>query len=417
MKPYWSRGGAGLLYCLFLIILLVNLASAASRGRSAAKKSPAPELRSRSSPLGRSGLDHFYNMEYDRAIHDFELDVQQHPDDPFAANHLLSAVVFKELYRVGALDTELYANQSFLSARQAEVDPKVRQWIRELTDNALVLSERRLQANPKDADALYARGATRATRALTTGLMDRSWFPALRSALGARHDHERVLDLDPDYSDAKMVVGVDSYVVGSVSFPVKVAASMVGISGSKQKGIQYLYEAAEGGGEASVDAKIALSLFLRREQRYAAAIKLVGEMMSAYPKNFLFALEYANLLAAAGHGPESIAAYRKLLANGRQGVYPDPRLGQAAWALGEALRGQNDFPGAVQAYESVASFPHPEPELLERANLAAGQMYDLLQHRDLAIRKYEQVIATAADSPRAALARKYLKQPYQLPKG
>jgi hypothetical protein len=396
---------------------LVNLVSAASRGRYAAKKSVAPEFRSRSSPLGRSGLDHFYNMEYDRAIHDFELDAQQHLDDPFAANHLLSAVVFKELYRVGALDTELYANQSFLSARQADVDPKVRQRIRELTDNALALAERRLQANPKDADALYARGATRATRALTTGLMDRAWFPALRSALGARRDHEHVLELDPDYSDAKMVVGVDSYVVGSVSFPVKVAASMVGISGSKQKGIQYLYEAAEGGGEASVDAKIALSLFLRREQRYAGAIKLVGEMMSAYPRNFLFALEYANLLAAAGHGPESIAAYRKLLANGRQGVYPDPRLGQAAWELGEALRGQNDFPGALQAYESVGGFAHPEPELLDRANLAAGQMYDVLQRRELAIRKYEQVIAAAADSPRAALARKYLKQPYQLPKG
>jgi hypothetical protein len=57
-----------------------------------------------------------------------------------------------------------------------------------------------------------------------------------------------------------------------------------------------------------------------------------------------------------------------------------------------------------------------QPELLDRANLAAGQMYDILQRRDLAVKKYEQVIATAGESPRANLARKYLKQPYHVPK-
>jgi tetratricopeptide (TPR) repeat protein len=416
MKPYRSLGRAGLIYSLLLIVVLVNLPLAASRNRSVSKKNAVLPAQSRCTPLGRSGLEHFYNMEYDKAIHDFELDAQQHPDDPFAASRLLSGVAFKELYRIGALDTELYASDSFLSSRRFPVDPKVRQRIRELTDNALVVAERRLQANPDDLDALYARGAVRASRATTMGLMDRSWFSALRSAIGARRDHERVLELDPNYSDAKLVVGIDNYVLGSLPFGVKVAASVVGISGSKQKGIQYLYDAAEGGGEASVDAKIALALFLRREQRYPEAIKLVGQLVSAYPRNFLFALEYANLLAAAGHGPESIAAYRKLLASGREGLYQDPRLDQAAMGLGEALRGQNDLQGAVQAFESVADFTRVEPELLDRANLAAGQMYDLLQRRDLAIRKYQQVISTAGNSPRAAQARKYLKQAYQAPK-
>jgi tetratricopeptide (TPR) repeat protein len=416
MKPYRSRGRASFLYSLLLIVVLVNLPLAFSRHRPAAGKTAALPSDARSTALGRSGLDHFYNMEYDKAIHDFELDVQQHPDDPFAASRLLSGVLFKELYRIGALDTEIYASDSFLSSRRFPVDPKVRQRIQELTDNAQAVAERRLQANPADPDALYARGAIRASRATTTGLLDRSWFSALRSAIGARRDHERVLQLDPNYADAKLVVGIDNYVLGSLPLGVKVAASVVGISGSKQKGIRYLYDAAEGGGEASVDAKIALSLFLRREQRYPEAIKLVGQLVSSYPRNFLFALEYANLLAAAGHGPESIAAYRKLLANGREGVYQEPRLDQAAMALGEALRGQNDFQGAVQAFESVPGFARAEPEVVDRANLAAGQMYDLLQRRDLAIRKYQQVISAAGDSPRAAQARKYLKQAYQLPK-
>jgi tetratricopeptide (TPR) repeat protein len=225
-----------------------------------------------------------------------------------------------------------------------------------------------------------------------------------------------VLELNANYTDAKMVVGVDSYVVGSLSWAAKAAASIVGLSGSRQKGSQYLYDAANGGGEASVDATITLSLFLRREQRYQEATQLVGRLVSAYPRNFLVALEYANLLNAAGRGPEAIAAYRKLMAAGQSGLYQDPRLDQAAWGLGEALRGQRDFPSAAQAYEAVGSYSRVAPELLDRANLSAGQMYDVMHQRDRAVNKYKQVIASAGDSPRAGQARKYLKQAYQLPK-
>jgi tetratricopeptide (TPR) repeat protein len=417
MKPYSSLSGIALRCGLALIVLLVNGSVCTASSRSASGKTAEPALAHGSSPLARSGFEYFYNMEYDKAIRDFTLDVQQHPDDPAATNHLLSAVLFKELYRIGALDTELYASDSFLSARQFDVDPKVRERVRQLTDRALALAEKRLRANPNDVDALYERGVAKATRATALGLMDKAWISALRSAIGARRDHERVLELDPNYSDAKMVVGVHYYILGSLSWAIKVAASVVGLSGNRAKGIQYLYEASGAGGENGVNATIALSLFLRREQRYPEAIKLVGGLHTAYPHNFLVALEYPNLLNAAGRGPEAIAAYRKLLEEARSGAYQDPRLEQVSWGLGETLRGQRDFAGAAAAYESVGGFSHVEPELLDRANLAAGEMYDLLQERALAIKKYQQVVATAGDSPRAGLARKYLKQPYHPPKG
>jgi tetratricopeptide (TPR) repeat protein len=374
------------------------------------KKEVAPAARLGSDALSRSGFDHFYNMEYDKAIHDFELDAQQHPDDPYAANHLLTAVLYQELYRIGALDTELYSSDSFLSARQIPPDPKVRQRIRELTQRALALSEQKLQANPGDVPALYARASTRATSCTAMALMDKAWYSALRNAIGARHDDERVLELDPKNTDAKLLLGTDYYVLGSLNWAAKVAASVVGLSGNKQKGLRYLREAADGGGEASVDAKIVLSLFLRREQRYGEAIPLVEGLTKDYPRSFLFALEYANLLNAAGHGPEAIAAYRKILANRTQ--YQNPKLEQVDWGLGEALRGQNDFPGAAEAYEAVARSPAIAPELQARANLAAGEMYDLMLKRDLAVEKYRQVIA-AGESEHAPQARKYLKRPYE----
>jgi len=67
------------------------------------------------------------------------------------------------------------------------------------------------------------------------------------------------------FTDAKLIVGTHDYVVGSLPWAVKMAASLVGFSGNKERGIEELYAASKGGGEASIDAKILLALFLRRE--------------------------------------------------------------------------------------------------------------------------------------------------------
>jgi tetratricopeptide (TPR) repeat protein len=254
----------------------------------------------------------------------------------------------------------------------------------------------------------------RGLKATYIGLIDKSWFSALRSAVGARHDHERVLELDPKYSDAKMTVGIHSYVIASVSWPVKVAASVVGLSGNKQRGIQYLYEAGEAGGETSVDSKIALSLFLRREQRYPEALKLVGGLVNDFPRNFLFRLENANLMNAAGHGSEAIATFRKIVADDAAGEFAkgQTRMEMVHYGLAEALRGQKQFEEAAQEYDAVRTSPKSDPDLRERAQLGAGEMYDVLKRRDQAIERYQELLALDENSDHADLAKKYLKQPY-----
>jgi hypothetical protein len=364
----------------------------------------------------RKGFDHFYNLEYDKAIHELEAAQQAHPDDPFAVNHVLAAVIFRELYRIGALDTEAYAADNFLTKKLAEpLDPTVRDRVKQLTGQALALSQAKLNKNPNDVDALYARGATRALQSTYIGVANHAWFSALRNAVAARHDNERVLELDPKYVDAKVVLGTHLYIIGSLSWPVKIAASVAGLSGNKQKGLDYLRQAtASNHVEVATDAKIVLALFLRREQRYEEALQVVNGMQSDYPRNFLMATEYAHLLNAAGHGPEAITAYRKVLAGCRSSAYNLCRTEIAAYGLGEALRGQKDYAGAAEAYELAAS-SGKDPDLRQKATLASGEMYDLLQKRNAALEKYKAVIAENSASNSADLARHYLKQAYNSP--
>jgi tetratricopeptide (TPR) repeat protein len=373
-----------------------------------------PSVTIKNDALTRSGFEHYYDADYERAAKDFEKVLAAHPDDPAAVNHLLSAVMFGELSRVGALDTSLYSNNSFLDQKREYVlDPQVKQRIQELETTALQLAEDRLKKSPADIQALYARGVTRSMQSTYTGLVQKAWLSALGNAKGSREDHERVLKLDPSYSDAKTVVGTHEYIAGSLPWAMRMLAHIVGFGGNKQNGLRMLKEAGEAGGETSVDAKVILTLFLRREQRYAEALEVVRTLNSTHPRNFLFALEEANILKDSGHGPESIACYRKVLDAAKGGSFHDPHLEFVYWGLGEALRGQRQFLSAAQAYESVGDYPRADVGLLRRANLAAGEMYDLALKRDLATQKYEAVITANADSNEAEHARRHLRDPYK----
>jgi tetratricopeptide (TPR) repeat protein len=397
----------------FLAVLCLLSLQAPSQTSVTAGTPSATAAVSPRDPQVEAAFDHFYNMDYDRSIPEFEKVLDRRPDDPSAANHLLAAILMRELYRMGAMNSGEYANDSFVGDAHRAADPKVKDRIKQLVERAERLEEQELKANPDNVDAIYARGVTRAQFALYTALLERAWFSALRNAVGARHDHERVLELDPNYVDAKLVVGTHNYVMGSLPWSVKVAVALVGLTGTKEKGLQYLREVADSTGENSVDAKVVLSLFLRREHRYDEARALMHDLAAHYPGNYLFPLEEANLLRASGHPQEAAAGYRRVWQNGRDGKFGNLHYEIAAWGLGELLRSQKDYAGAVAAYELVAEASDPDPEMLQKANLAAGEMYDLLQKRDLAMKKYQSVLAENGSTPPAEKARAHIKEAYR----
>ena len=57
-----------------------------------------------------------------------------------------------------------------------------------------------------------------------------------------------MLELDPNFVDAKLVVGTHNYVIGHLPWSVKVAAALAGLSGSSEKGLAYLRDAARSDG-------------------------------------------------------------------------------------------------------------------------------------------------------------------------
>jgi tetratricopeptide (TPR) repeat protein len=362
----------------------------------------------------RQGFEDFYNMDYTGAIVLFQQESQRYPDDPFVVNHLLAAVLAKELNREGQLDATLYMGNKFLELKEPPIDLQVKKQITDLSQRAFTLTNQELAKNPKDVDALFARAVARGLATVYSAVVEKRWLGAMREGLGAYHDDQHVLRLDPNYSDAKLVVGTFQYIIGSLTWWEKTLAFVADMHGNKAKGLALLRQAVAGDGEESIDASTILALFLARDGNYNEALSLLRRDYRNFPHNFIFGLAVADLLNASGKHDEAIDAYRRLVELGERGFFPDARVERAAYSLGQALRRKKDYTGAIGAYEQAIHYPDANPGITAPAALEAGQVYDLLGQRDKAVASYQQATRIApAGSPTVIAATRLLKHPYR----
>lgn len=366
-------------------------------------------------PQVREAYQHFYNLDYPAAVAGFEKFHQQHPGDPQATAYLLNAVVFEDLYNHDLLDTTFYANDGFLSGRHAiQDDPAVHARVLALANEVIGEATWRLSQNPDDVNALFARGWARSLECTYLAMVDRSFGAGFRLATKAKDDEVHVLQIDPNYTDAKLIVGVYDYVVGALPWPFKFLIGFAGITGSKTKGMALLQDAADHGVITSVEARTVMALFLRREAKYKQAIAIVQSLEKEYPRDFLFRLEEANLRKDDGEGMAAVAAYRALLADAaKPGYFDSAKLELADFGLGDALRGQRHYVQAADAYEQAAAAPGAGAELKIRSLLDAGECRDLTGQRKLALVDYQAAIGAGPNTTRAGTARKYLQSPYR----
>lgn len=356
----------------------------------------------------------FYNLDYDASLSRFEAVQRANPQSAIAIGYVLTVVVFRELYHQDLLDTTYYAHDSFLSSKRSVPVPEAtRQRIESLTDSAIELCNRQLHENPRDANALFARGYARGIHASFITLVDHSYFAAARQGLAARNDSEDVLKIDPDYQDAKMAIGIQQFAVASLPRVLRMMIGISGVTGNKEKGLNLLRESAAGGIVTPIESRTALSLFLRHDGRYSEALAVQRGLAQEFPHDYLFRLEEANLTKDQGNGPAAIATYKAVLEDARKpGYFVDPRLQMAWFGLADTERGQNNVADAAKHYLEASNQPNCSDWLRRRSQLNAGEMFDLLHDRGAAIKQYQLASAGGGDQSQAEAARRYMKTPY-----
>jgi tetratricopeptide (TPR) repeat protein len=403
------------LLCLLAGLLVLPLAVCA-----APPPPPKSELAQHTDPLNldpivREGFERFNILDFDGSIARFESVLKAHPQDPMAFGYVQMATVFRELYHQDLLDTTYYAHDNFLtSKRTVNVPPENSQRIEYLTDTGIRLADDRIRANPNDNDAYFARGYLRGIHAAFITLVDHSFVAAAHQGYAARNDSEQALKIDPDYVDAKMAIGIQQFAVAALPRWVRMIVGIVGVGGNKERGLQLLRDCAAHGVVTAVESRTVLSLFLRHDGRYPEALAVQHGLAVQYPHDFLFRLEEANLAKDEGNGPEAIALYKVVLADAaKPGYFIDPRLQMAWFGLADTERGQNDIADAAQHYVNAAERPNCSDWLRKRAQLNAGEMFDLLHQRSRAVSLYQSASAGGGDQSQADMARHLLRTPYQ----
>jgi tetratricopeptide (TPR) repeat protein len=153
-------------------ILILALASASLAGQES---------------LVERGYSHFYNLEYPEALADFQQAAALNPADPELHNHLAQTILVQEMYRNGALESELVSGtNSFVRRPNLNPAPEMEKRFLDELSKAMALSEERLQKNPRDTEAMYALGISYGLRTNYFWVVKKSWRDSLRDANAAR---------------------------------------------------------------------------------------------------------------------------------------------------------------------------------------------------------------------------------------
>jgi tetratricopeptide (TPR) repeat protein len=367
--------------------------------------------------LAEQGLEAFYNLDFGTAIAKFREEVRATPDSAAAWNRLTYGILYREMFRNGALETQLVTgNNPFLRRSKMEIAPEDQKAFDEALGKALGITERKLKENPKDTRMLFARGVALGFRANYNFLVKKAWRDALRDATDGRKLCNQAVELDPGFTDARLLQGVHDYVVGSLPWTWKALGFLVGFRGDKAEGIRTLEKVAREGQQNKQDAMVLLAAIYRRERRAAEALPLLHQLIQRYPRNFLMRLELGQMYSDLGRRNEALAAFqavRELKKTNVAGFEVLP-LEKVYYYEGNLYFWYNEPDNGIEALKK-ATTKTAELDLNTAlyAWLRLGQCHDMKGQRSEAKKAYERVVALSAESDAAKEARGFLTTPYK----
>jgi len=306
----------------------------------------------------RAAID-IYNLDRDQAIAGFRQAIAADPQDAAAYRGLATGFWLSITFRRGNMTIDDYLGRPVSKPTTAMPPaPADATAFRDAIDRAIALARKRIDQNPKDADAHYQLGAAVGLRASYTATVEGSVLGAFKAARQAYDEHEQVLALDPRRKDAGLIVGTYRYIVSALALPLRWMAYVVGFGGGKERGLHMIEEAAAFGGDNQEDARFALVLLYNREKRYDDALKTLATLRERYPRNRLTWLETGATFLRAGRAAEAERVLTEGLArmagDSRQRMFGEDALwyykrGMARAALGRAGDADADLRRALRS--------------------------------------------------------------------
>ena len=263
--------------CAFVLALASSLAAAAN----------APQ----ESDLYAGWLK-MYDLKFDEAHSAFGAWKQSHPYDSLGPASNAAAYLFSELARLGALESELFVDDSrFKDRAKLRPDPARKALFVQEIAQADRLADAALQRSSVDSNALFVKSMTLGLRADNAGLIEKQYFAALSYTKESRVYAERLILAKPDAADAYLGPGLENYLLSLKAAPLRVLLRVTGSNVDRERGVQEIRETALHGHYLEPFAKLVLAVAALRDNNPARARELLGELHRRFPDNELYKRE------------------------------------------------------------------------------------------------------------------------------
>jgi hypothetical protein len=239
-----------------------------------------------------AGWLNMYDLKFDEAHSAFGAWKQSHPYDSLGPASNAAAYLFSELARLGALESELFVDDSrFKDRAKLRPDPARKALFVQEIAQADRLADAALQRSGVDSTALFVKSMTLGLRADNAGLIEKQYFAALSYTKESRVYAERLILAKPDAADAYLGLGVENYLLSLKSAPLRVLLRVTGSNVDRERGLQEIRETALHGHYLEPFAKLLLGVAALRDNNPVRARELLWELHRRFPDNELYTRE------------------------------------------------------------------------------------------------------------------------------
>lgn len=365
----------------------------------------------------QQGIHDIYNLDYSKAIENFQGMIKESPDDPAGYAYLAFTYWVQELNSNQQLSLDRFAASDFFSKFPKyvlRVKPEVEDRFKMVSSLAIQKANAQLKKDPRDNAARYLLGLAYQNQCSFETALLRDWWGATRDGLRTYDYHSRLLREHPDFNDARLAIGVHHYVPTRLPLAFRFLILLIGRRGNREKGIEELTRAMEKGVLAADDARIILILIYTREKKYQEAMEYLSELHKKYPQNHLIPLDMGGVALLMKQPARAIEIYEDILRRRDAGEPKYSGLERASLynRLAVAHRDRGDL-DASRGLSEKALKGSQGPRTRTLAHLELGKTLDLMGLRADAVKHYESVSAAEDVAGSRDEAQRYVKKPYR----
>lgn len=244
----------------------------------------------------QDGYSQMYNLEFPAAHQTFHNWEQENPADPLGPVSDAAAYLFSEFDRLHILQSEFFEDDSnFDRSHRLAPDPAVKAQFEEALRRASELADAKLAKSPSDPDAEFANVLVHGLRSDYLGLIDKNLLSSFSEVKQGRILADRLLAAHPDYYDAYVAIGVENYMLGLKSAPMRWLLRMGGGQTDKKLGIEKMRLAAQNGKYLLPFARLLLAMAALRDKDKPNAKQYLTWLATQFPQNRLYREELSKI--------------------------------------------------------------------------------------------------------------------------